>query len=63
MTIENDPRAAALLAHASGRVQPALAHWLLHSFQTLESTDFGELEPIGVASPVAAPVASPVRRR
>jgi hypothetical protein len=63
MTKENDPRAAALLARAGGQVQPALVDWLLHTFETLESTDFGELEPVGVASPVAAPVTATVRQR
>jgi hypothetical protein len=52
MSPETDPRTAALLALGGDRVPPALLHWLLGSFALLESTDFGELEPVGVAAPV-----------
>ena len=42
-----------LIEMAKDRFPRELLEWLLHSFDTLEQTDFGELEPVGVGAPTA----------
>jgi hypothetical protein len=51
MDTPTDPRIRALLDLTGDRLPQALLEWLLHSFEALEQIDFGELEPVGVASP------------
>ena len=51
MPEQNDPRTAALVALVPTIDQRALVEWLLDSLDALEQRDFGEVEPIGVASP------------
>jgi len=41
----------ALLSLVSTAPERALLSLLLESFETLEQTDFGDLEPVGVGSP------------
>ena len=53
MAPSNDPRARMLIEMTNQRFPRELLEWLLHSFDTLEQTDFGELEPVGVAAPTA----------
>jgi hypothetical protein len=53
MDASTDPRTHMLIEMASDRFPRELLEWLLHSFDTLEQTDFGELEPVGVAAPTA----------
>jgi hypothetical protein len=52
MESEADPRTAAVRALAGDQVPAALLAWLLQSFDALEQTDFGTLEPVGVGAPV-----------
>jgi hypothetical protein len=47
-----DPRTAAVRVLAGDQVPPALVAWLLQTFDALEQTDFGTLEPVGVGAPV-----------
>jgi len=51
MDTDKDPRTRWLLAVAREQVPPALVGWLLRSLDALEQTDFGEIEPVGVAAP------------
>jgi len=44
---------AALLAVAGNQIPSALVTWMVRSFDALEDTDFGELEPVGVGAPLA----------
>ena len=46
-------RTRMLIELTHDRFPRALLEWLLQSFETLEHTDFGELEPVGVAAPTA----------
>ena len=46
-----DPRTRILIEMSNDRFPRELLEWLLHSFDALEQTDFGELEPVGVAAP------------
>ncbi|HVO24465.1 MAG TPA: hypothetical protein VMW56_12655 [Candidatus Margulisiibacteriota bacterium] len=46
-----DPRMRILVEVNNERLPRELLEWLLHSFDALEQTDFGELEPVGVAAP------------
>ncbi len=48
-----DPRTRILLEMSKERFPRELLEWLLRSFDTLEQTDFGELEPVGVGAPTA----------
>jgi hypothetical protein len=48
----NDPRTTTLLAAVGDRLPQPLLERLLRSFDELEQTDFGELEPVGVAAPI-----------
>lgn len=48
-----DARTRMLIELTNDRFPRALLEWLLQSFETLEQTDFGELEPVGVAAPTA----------
>jgi len=50
--MEEDPRTRWLLAVAREQVPAALVGWLLRSLDTLEQTDFGEIEPVGVGAPI-----------
>lgn len=47
----NDPRVEALVAVVRDEGLRALARELMRRFEQLETLDFGELEPVGVASP------------
>lgn len=51
MDTEQDARTRWLLAVAREQVPAALVGWLLRSLDVLEQTDFGEIEPVGVAAP------------
>lgn len=51
----DDPRNAALVALVPQGTQRELVDWLLQSLVVLEQTDFGELEPVGVAAPAVGP--------
>jgi hypothetical protein len=46
-----DPRTSALLVLVHDPVQRELLARVLLGFDALEQTDFGELEPVGVAAP------------
>ncbi len=46
-----DPRTTALLVLVPGAQQRELVGWILEGLEGLEQTDFGELEPVGVAAP------------
>jgi hypothetical protein len=48
-----DPRTRMLIEMAKDRFPRELLEWLLHNFDTLEQTDFGELEPVGIGAPTA----------
>jgi hypothetical protein len=50
---EDSPRMTALLSLVSTAPERALLSALLESFETLEQTDFGDLEPVGVGSPAS----------
>ena len=53
MEYSADARTRMLIELTNDRFPRALLEWLLQSFETLEQTDFGELEPVGVAAPTA----------
>jgi len=47
-----DPRMQMLLSQISDPAQRDLVLWLLEGLDEVEQTDFGGLEPVGVAAPV-----------
>jgi hypothetical protein len=51
MDTTTDPRTRGLLEAMGERFPRPLLEWLLHSFDALEQTDFGELEPVGIGAP------------
>ena len=53
MDASTDARTRLLIELTNDRFPRALLEWLLHGFEALEQTDFGELEPVGVAAPTA----------
>ena len=48
---QTDARTSALLTLAPDPMQRMLLSRVLHGFDALEQTDFGELEPVGVTAP------------
>ena len=52
MVPEADARSAALLALIQDPRQRGLAAWLILGFEALEHSDYGDLEPLSVYTPV-----------
>ena len=52
MSHATDPKTAALLTLVADPDQQRLLAWLLLGLDTLEQTDFGEIEPVGVMAPI-----------